>query len=231
MPVEMPSRASIETVKAVPNGVSLRSLIGRSWSASQRSSVRQRQIRPRPWVAMNVIASGVANCAAMVRSPSFSRSAASTTTTNLPCRMSSIASSTVANAAARSVASISRIVVSGSAQTLRVLRQQVDLDVQAVAGLRASQRRVLERERHERDLYALAAQRRDRQRDAVDRERALLDAVAQEARVEAEAQAGAVAFAVERLDLGRAVDVALDEVPAERLACAQRRLEVDLRAG
>ncbi len=53
---------------------------------------------PRPSFAMNAIASGVANWAAIVRSPSFSRSAASTTTTNLPARMSSIASSTVANA-------------------------------------------------------------------------------------------------------------------------------------
>jgi hypothetical protein len=41
---------------------------------------------------MKLTASGVANCAAIVRSPSFSRSSASTTTTNLPWRMSSIAS-------------------------------------------------------------------------------------------------------------------------------------------
>ena len=46
---------------------------------------------------MKLIASGVANWAAIVRSPSFSRSAASTTTTNFPWRMSSIASSIVAN--------------------------------------------------------------------------------------------------------------------------------------
>src|SRR5205085_12447945 len=45
---------------------------------------------------MKLTASGVANCAAIVRSPSFSRSAASTTTTNFPWRMSSIASSIVA---------------------------------------------------------------------------------------------------------------------------------------
>ena len=45
---------------------------------------------------MNVIASGVTNCAAIVRSPSFSRSASSTTTTKRPERMSSIASSIVA---------------------------------------------------------------------------------------------------------------------------------------
>ena len=70
----------------------------RNWSSSERSSVRQRQITPRPCVAMKLIASGVANSAAMVRSPSFSRSGASTTTTNLPARTSSIASSIVANA-------------------------------------------------------------------------------------------------------------------------------------
>ena len=46
---------------------------------------------------MKLIASGVANWAAIVRSPSFSRSGASTTTTILPARMSSIASSMVAN--------------------------------------------------------------------------------------------------------------------------------------
>src|ERR1044072_1208435 len=52
---------------------------------------------PRPCVAMKLIASGVANWAAIVRSPSFSRSAASTTTTNLPSRMSSRAASMVVN--------------------------------------------------------------------------------------------------------------------------------------
>jgi hypothetical protein len=46
---------------------------------------------------MKLIASGVANWAAIVRSPSFSRSAASTTTTNLPWRISSIASSIAEN--------------------------------------------------------------------------------------------------------------------------------------
>ena len=40
MPVVTPSRASTATVNAVPNGVSLRSVIGRSPSSSQRSSVR-----------------------------------------------------------------------------------------------------------------------------------------------------------------------------------------------
>src|SRR6266545_1355502 len=114
IPVETPSRASIETVKAVPNGVSLRSVIGLSSSSVHRSGVRHRQMSPRPWVAMKLIASEVANWAAMVRSPSFSRSAASTTTTIFPCRMSSRASSMVAKAVrvARS-RSIRAIVLSG----------------------------------------------------------------------------------------------------------------------
>src|SRR5690348_9687773 len=155
---------------------------------------------------MKLTASGVANCAAIVRSPSFSRSAASTTTTNLPWRMSSIASSTVANPAARSVASIRRIVVSAGAESLRVLREQVDLDVQLVARLGRAERGVLERERHERDLDAVVAQRRDRQRDAVDGDRALLDAVAQQVAREPERQARAVAFRVDPLDRGGAVD-------------------------
>ena len=48
MPVETPSRASIETVNAVPNCASFWSVIWRSPSSSQRSGVRQRQISPRP---------------------------------------------------------------------------------------------------------------------------------------------------------------------------------------
>ena len=46
---------------------------------------------------MKLTASGVTNCAAIVRSPSFSRSSSSTTTTNRPERISSIASSIEAN--------------------------------------------------------------------------------------------------------------------------------------
>ena len=65
-----------------------------SWSA--RSSVSDRQICPRACVTMKLIVSGVANCAAMTRSPSFSRSGSSTTTTMRPSRISSIASSMVA---------------------------------------------------------------------------------------------------------------------------------------
>ena len=60
MPVDTPSRASIETVKAVAKRPSLRrAIIGRP-SSSTRSPVSARQIRPRPYLAMKLIASGVA---------------------------------------------------------------------------------------------------------------------------------------------------------------------------
>ncbi len=56
-----------------------------------------RQISPRPWVAMKLMASGVTSSAAIVRSPSFSRSSSSTTTTMRPALSSRMAVSMLAN--------------------------------------------------------------------------------------------------------------------------------------
>jgi hypothetical protein len=84
MPVVIPSRASTDTVNAVSNGDSFLAAIRSRPSSSQRSGVSARQISPRPSLAMKLIASGVANCAAIVRSPSFSRSSSSQTTTMRP---------------------------------------------------------------------------------------------------------------------------------------------------
>src|SRR5882724_4284920 len=56
-------------------------------SCCRRSEVVGTQMSPRPCLAMKLTDSGVTNCAAMIRSPSFSRSASSTTMTILPrCR-------------------------------------------------------------------------------------------------------------------------------------------------
>src|SRR6478609_537630 len=57
-----------------------------------------RQIKPRPNLAIKLMASGVIFSAAMVRSPSFSRSSSSTTTIMRPARISSIAVGTSVNA-------------------------------------------------------------------------------------------------------------------------------------
>ena len=102
IPVVTPSRASTEIVNAVWKGDSFLAAIRSSPSSSQRSGVSVRQISPRPSLAMKLIASGVANWAAIVRSPSFSRFSSSQTTTIFPRRMSSIASSMVAKARLRS---------------------------------------------------------------------------------------------------------------------------------
>ena len=180
MPVVTPSRASTETVKAVPSGASLCSVIWRRPSSSQRSSVRQRQIRPRPCVAMKLIASGVANWAAMTRSPSFSRFGSSTTTTNLPLRTSSIASSIDANVRGSAARRHAQIVAPVSLSTY-LARTSASRLTSSPAASRA-ERRHRERVRDERDREAGVVERGDRERDAVDGDRALLDAVAEDAR-------------------------------------------------
>ena len=99
IPVETPCRASTDTVKFVPKPAPFR-LEGTIMGTSSRSSIspaRGVQINPRACCAMKFMASGVACCAAMTKSPSFSRSSSSTTITNLPASTSSIASFTVAN--------------------------------------------------------------------------------------------------------------------------------------
>src|SRR5207244_2001694 len=174
---------------------------------------------PRPWVAMKLIASGVANCAATTRSPSFSRSGASTTTTKRPCRMSSIASSTVANGVT-SRRTLMRAIVARSPgeQALDVLRQDVGLEVDLGARAEVGERRRGERVRDERDLEAPVVEGGDRQRDALDGDRALLDAVAEELGRRLDAQADAVALGVGAGHAPHAVHVALDVVAAQRLA-------------
>src|SRR6059058_5548657 len=96
MPVVTPTRASMDSVKAVPWAEVLMGDMSGRCSSSQRSSVRGMQMRPRPYLAMKLMASGVIFSAAMVRSPSFSRSSSSTRTIMRPWRISSTASSTVA---------------------------------------------------------------------------------------------------------------------------------------
>src|SRR5580704_8975441 len=97
MPVVTPRRASMDSVKAVPKAEVFTGDMGGRCSSSQRSSVRARQIRPRPYLAMKLMAAGVIFSAGKARSPSFSRSSSSTRTIWRPWRKSSAASSAVAN--------------------------------------------------------------------------------------------------------------------------------------
>src|SRR5439155_8244521 len=95
-------------------------------------------------------------------------------------------------------------------------------EVAGVAGSQGPERRRLERVGHEGDREAVLVEPGDRQRDAVDGDRALLDAVAEELgrRVDPDRLAA-------RAHAAEAVDVTLHEVAAERLARTERRLEGD----
>src|SRR3954469_17327052 len=163
MPVVMPSRASIETVNAVSNADSFLAAIRSRPSSSQRSGVSARQIRPRPSLAMKLIASGVANWAARVRSPSFSRSSASQTTTIFPARMSSSASSIVLNGRSATVH-----------QLLHVLGQHIDLQVHDAARFCLPERGALERLGDEGDGETAVVHGSHCKRDPVNGDRPLL---------------------------------------------------------
>ena len=142
MPVVTPSRASIETVKAVPNGVSL--LVGHLAQAELVAALLGQAEADRaraPCVAMKLIASGVANCAAIVRSPSFSRSASSTTTTKLPCAdvLDRLLDGGERARCSCQRSSLDRLASLGDAasEPLDVLGEHVDLEVDLVARARA----------------------------------------------------------------------------------------------
>ena len=64
-------------------------------------------------------------------------------------------------------------------QALDVLREHVDLEVDALAGHEAAERRLGQRVRDQRHAERVVVQLGDRQRDALDGDRALLDAVAE----------------------------------------------------
>ncbi len=108
MPVVVPCLASTDTVKAVrwASAVSLPGTTRGSCSASRRHPSIGRQMTPLVCRIMNAIFSGVILSAAMMRSPSFSRSvSSSTTTTNSPRRTASMARSTCVNGITRSLRS------------------------------------------------------------------------------------------------------------------------------
>ena len=94
MPVVRPWRTSTVTVKAVPSGASLLATMGLRLRRRASSAVMGAQTMPQQLRMMKAICSDVQVDAAQTRSPSFSRSSSSVTTTILPCAMASMASIT-----------------------------------------------------------------------------------------------------------------------------------------
>mmetsp|Transcript_61278 Transcript_61278/g.147581 ORF Transcript_61278/g.147581 Transcript_61278/m.147581 type:complete len:228 (+) Transcript_61278:229-912(+) len=94
IPVVVPSFTSTLTVKAVCLGSWLLMTMGGSSSSSSRLPFTATQITPEEYRLMKPIVSGVANSAAMIKSPSFSRSSSSVTTMILPALTASMAATT-----------------------------------------------------------------------------------------------------------------------------------------
>jgi hypothetical protein len=88
MPVVMSCVASTDTVKSVLKLSRLSRTMRLSPSRAARSAVIGAQMRPRPNRIIKLMLAAVAFSAARTRSPSFSRSASSTTITGLPARIS-----------------------------------------------------------------------------------------------------------------------------------------------
>src|SRR5215831_2760282 len=84
MPVVSPWRTSTETVNAVPSGASFSATMGSRWSRLASSTDKGAQTMPEVWRMMKAIFSAVHLAAATNRSPSFSRSSSSATTTISP---------------------------------------------------------------------------------------------------------------------------------------------------
>src|ERR1043166_7062400 len=84
MPVVSPWRTSTVMVKAVPSGASLAATIGSRCSRRASGADSGAQTMPEVWRMMKAIFSGVQSEAATNRSPSFSRSSSSVTTTISP---------------------------------------------------------------------------------------------------------------------------------------------------
>src|SRR5205823_1845868 len=83
----------------------------------------------------------------------------------------------------------------------------------------------------ERDGEPAVVELGDREARSLDGDRALLDDVAEKLGRRVDPEAASVALGRGGADGAAAVDVPLHVVPAERLARAERRLDVDARAG
>ena len=95
IPVEIPSAASMESVKLVPCCAPLASTINGRFNCLQRSRLSVKHTKPRAWVIIKLMSSARTWVAAITKSPSFSRSSSSIRITILPARISATSSSTV----------------------------------------------------------------------------------------------------------------------------------------
>src|SRR5919107_181145 len=203
---------------------------------------------------MNATSSGVASSEAKIRSPSFSRSSSSITTTGRPLLTAAMASSTVSRRrlaltnpprwrSSVPCAWLLCLCVSSPArsracsqQAFHVLGDHVDLQVDRAPGRDGTQRGLAQGGWDQADLeprlgVVRGADGAHGQRDAVHGDRALLDHVARQLRRQPDPHDLPVLAGGAGEDGADAVDVALHQVPAEPGVRGDRALQVDRVAG
>src|SRR6267142_5112548 len=173
-----------------------------------------RQIRPRPKVAMKLMASGVTFSAATMRSPSFSRSSSSTMMTMRPSWISTMASSIVANCIRLD-------------QILHILCQNIELDVYRVTRPGGLEVCILECVWNYCDRKSVGTlEGRDCQADAIHGDRTFLHDITRAGLRIFHFEFPGVALAVELADVTDAVHVALHDVSAEPRIAPHRAFEI-----
>src|SRR5512141_496542 len=241
MPVVTPRRASIETVNAVPRGgPPARACCRGSSSLSARASVSVRQMRPRPWRAMKLIASGVTNSAARVRSPSFSRSSSSTRMTILPPPMSAMAFSIFESGIPSPPFSripvifqkIQRDAAPAAFEALEdVLPDDVGFEVDPRPRPPDPKGRSFEGDRDDGQFDSVPADGTDRKADAVDGHRPLVNHELHYRRIGLDMEYPGFPQRADFPDHARTVHVAIDDMSPQPTREGERALQVDLRPG
>src|SRR5918992_5829288 len=225
IPVVVPWHASTETVNAVPMGSESPGAMSGSWSSSRRARSRGTQMIPEQWRTMNAMCRGVAFAAANIRSPSFSLSSSSTTTTMRPAAMSLIASSMESKVMSWVLSAPIRSLPIG--KPLHVFGDDVHLDVHAHPRRDRPERGGVQRVRYESDLEGLTPHFDDGQRYAIERNRALVDEVAQNIFARGEPDAPQVVLFFDSRGAGDTIHMTLQEVASKPVSHSEGKLEID----
>src|SRR5215208_2829355 len=228
MPVETPSFASMETVKAVPIREELWVIICGISSRSSISSAIGKQISPLPCTAMKLMSSAVTSSAAIVRSPSFSRSSSSQTMTIFPALMSSMISSIWLNGIFD--APLEVLHVSGgsrSQEPLHVFRYNVRLQVHPVPHPKLQEVRGSARLREDGDGEGRLPHRNHSQAYTIHADAPLLDDVADHRLRRPELPHLHLSLGPDAENLSHAVHVSLHDVPPEPVRQTHSPLQVD----
>src|SRR5471030_607140 len=248
MPVVTPVVASIDTVNLVPKPEPLRGAINGSFSSSQRSRLIGMQIRPRACLAMKLMCSGLQHSAAMIRSPSFSRSSSSMRMTILPWRISSTSSSMLLSATRHPLESGFEVAVGGQKafgdvsgfcrlcgliaqqQALQITCQQVHFQIHPATWLVRRHDGFAQGVGNDRQQELGAIDCVHGQAGAIDGDRAFMGDVLGEVFRRADAEFHCASIFCTGNHFAHAIDVTADQVPTQTCGRGQGFFQVDRAA-